>query len=375
MYTDIPLWLSILFLVGGLYLVAKSADVFIDSAASVATALGVNPFIIGMVVIGFGTSAPELCVSALSGFSGHSNVSLGNAYGSCSFNIALILGVAAMIRPIVVRSANALVAALVLAAISVFSCVLVGLGDGFSRCDGVVTLAAFAVLLPLYCLYDQKMKGGAKTIGEDCRSPSAECSKRKGLGKASVMLLVGLLGLVGSSHVLVWGAVDLARAMGVSELLIGLTIIAAGTSLPELASAVVSARKGEHEFVLGNIIGSNIFNTLGVVGLAGTISPFKDVSPYILSRDLPALVLLSLSIGLFGVNGKDFRQDGRIGRCKGLLWILSFAAYLGVMIYQECGILAAQDTEEHHSYGQRAVDRGHRKDTFQGRSAFQVDPA
>ena len=357
MYTDIPLWLSVLFMAVGLYMLAKSADVFIDSAATVATALGVNPFIIGMVVIGFGTSAPELCVSALAGFSGHSNVSLGNAYGSCSFNIALILGVAAMIRPIVVVSKNALAAALVLAAISVFSCALVGLGNGFSRTDGVLALAVFAVLLPLYCWFDQKMKGEAgKVKGEggmgngergtgnrERRKVKGEGGKVKGegLGKASVLLLVGLVGLVGFSHILVWGAVDAARALGVSELLIGLTIIAAGTSLPELASAVVSARKGEHEFVLGNIIGSNIFNTLGVVGLAGTISPFKDVSPYILSRDLPTLVLLSLSIGLFGVNFKKWRQPGHIGRWKGALWVIAFAVYLGVMIYQEWWMAAA----------------------------------
>ena len=353
MYTDIPLWLSILFLVGGLYMLAKSADVFIDSAATVATALGVNPFIIGMVVIGFGTSAPELCVSALAGFSGHSDVSLGNAYGSCSFNIAMILGVAAMIRPIVVISTNAVVAALVLAAISVFSCALVGLGNGFSRTDGVLALTVFAVLLPLYCWFDQKMKGEAGKVKCEGRRVKGEWGtvesafakatadkRRTGLAKAAVLLLVGLVGLVGFSHILVWGAVDAARALGVSELLIGLTIIAAGTSLPELASAVVSARKGEHDFVLGNIIGSNIFNTLGVVGLAGTISPFKDTSPYILTRDLPTLVLLSLSIGFFGVNFKEWHKPGHIGRWKGALWVIAFAVYLGIMIYQEWGTAA-----------------------------------
>ena len=126
MYTDIPLWLSILFVIGGLYLVAKSADVFIDSAGTVATALGVKPFVIGMVVIGFGTSAPELCVSALSGLSGHSDVSLGNAYGSCSFNIALILGTAVMIRPIVVKKPSmAIIASTVLVLISLFSCSII----------------------------------------------------------------------------------------------------------------------------------------------------------------------------------------------------------------------------------------------------------
>ena len=322
MYTDIPLWLSFLFLTGGLYLVAKSADVFVDSASTVATALGVNPFIIGMVVIGFGTSAPELCVSVLSGLSGHSDVSLGNAYGSCSFNIALILGVAAMIRPITVRKPSmAIIASMVLVLISLFSCMLVGCGEGFSRVDGLLALGVFAVLLPLYCWFDRKVLKGERGTG---------------LGKASAWLAIGLVGLVGSSHILVWGAVDMARALGVSELLIGLTIVAVGTSLPELASAVVSARKGEHEFVLGNIIGSNIFNTLAVVGLAGTISPFKNVSPYILTRDLPTLVMLSLSIGLFGVNFKSWRQPELIGRWKGLIWIFAFVSYLGVMLWQEC---------------------------------------
>ena len=151
-------------------------------------------------------------------------------------------------------------------------------------------------------------------------------------------LLIGLVGLVGSSHILVWGAVDMARAMGVSELLIGLTIVAAGTSLPELASAVVSARKGEHEFVLGNIIGSNLFNMLAVVGLAGSISPFKNISPYILTRDLPTLLLLSISIAVFGFNRKDFRRRGRIGRTAGVVWLVAFAVYLGVLLYQECGL-------------------------------------
>jgi len=336
MYTDIPLWLSFLFLTGGLYLVAKSADVFVDSASTVATALGVNPFIIGMVVIGFGTSAPELCVSALSGLSGHSDVSLGNAYGSCSFNIALILGVAAMIRPITVRKPSmAIIASMVLVLISLFSCMLVGCGEGFSRVDGLLALGVFAVLLPLYCWFDRKVLKGERGTGKGERG-TGNGERGTGLGKASAWLAIGLVGLVGSSHILVWGAVDMARALGVSELLIGLTIVAVGTSLPELASAVVSARKGEHEFVLGNIIGSNIFNTLAVVGLAGTISPFKNVSPYILTRDLPTLVMLSLSIGLFGVNFKSWRQPELIGRWKGLIWIFAFVSYLGVMLWQEC---------------------------------------
>ena len=149
MYSDIPFWLSLVMIIGGLAALAWSSDAFVDGAAKVAKALGISPFIIGMVIIGFGTSAPELCVSVMSGSSGHANLSLGNAYGSCVFNIAVILGVAVMIFPLVTRPAVTFVAGPGLAAISLFSMFV--LRDGScSRTDAAVFLAVFAVLLPLY---------------------------------------------------------------------------------------------------------------------------------------------------------------------------------------------------------------------------------
>ena len=340
MYPDLPLWLSIVCVLVGFAVLAWSADTFVDGSSAVAKALGVSPFIIGMVVIGFGTSAPELCVSALSGATGHSDLSLGNAYGSCIFNIAVILGVAALIKPLVVKPSVVIVAVPVLVVIALLSCLLVTLGGGFSRMDGAILLGVFAVLLPAYCWFDQSQKKK-----DDGRTPSppgttgilpvAGRDRPMPLWKAWLLLFVGLALLVGSSHVLVWGSVDLARQMGVSELLIGLTIIAVGTSLPELASAVASARKGEHEFVIGNIVGSNIFNTLAVVGLAGTISPFKNISPYLLSRDLPMMVFMSVLIGVFGFNYRKPREPKTIGRVAGAFWLLLFAAYTGVMLWQE----------------------------------------
>ena len=334
MYPDISLWLSIPFVVGGLVVLAWSADLFIDAASTVARVLGVSPFIIGMVVIGFGTSAPELCVSALSGMSGHSNLSLGNAYGSAIFNIACILGISAIIRPLAVKPAIIFVAAPALAVIAALSCLLMGLGGGFSRMDGVIELLVFAVLLPLYCWFDQNNGGAQGASGGEAATKVPLVGKGV-LLRAWIKLLAGLVLLVGSSHVLVWGSVDIARQMGVSELLIGLTIVAVGTSLPELASAVASARRGEHEFVLGNIVGSNLFNTLAVVGLAGFLSPFKNASPYILWRDLPVLIALSLSIALFGFNWRNWRAAGTVSRVKGAIWLLVFLAYTGVMIAQE----------------------------------------
>ena len=341
-YADIPMWLSFVFMLGGLAVLAWSSDVFVDGASVVAKALGISPFIIGMVIIGFGTSAPELCVSVMSGLSGHSNLSLGNAYGSDIFNIFVILGVAAVIFPIVVKPAVTFVAGPGLALISLFS--LWVLSDGIcSRAEAATLIGAFLVILPAYCWFDQKTTAQETGKKADDRA-DAEPKKSVSLGVVKVLAGLGLL--VASSHFLVWGAVDFAKAIGVSDLVIGLTIVAAGTSLPELASAIASARRGEHEFVLGNIIGSNLFNTLGVVGLATVIAPLEPTSgadgalvpafsKFILWRDLPITIIAALSIMLFGVNWRHPKWPGVIRRREGWVWIAAFVAYTVLMFFQE----------------------------------------
>ena len=336
MCSDIPFWLSLVFMAGGLAALAWSSDLFVDGAAAVAKALGISPFIIGMVIIGFGTSAPELCVSTMSGISGHANLSLGNAYGSCIFNIAIILGVATLIFPLVVKPSVTFIAGPGLTLISLFS--LIMLKDGScSRVEAIILLAAFLVILPLYCWYDQKTKDQPE---EEVKAEAKV--EQKNILVPIVKLVVGLGVLIGSSHFLVWGAVDFAKFCGVSDLVIGLTIVAAGTSLPELASAVASARRGEHEFVLGNIVGSNLFNTLAVVGLATCISPLVPgpngepaFSHYVLTRDLPLMMALSLSIMFFGINWKHPKWPGAIQRKEATVWVLVFVAYTLLMFYQE----------------------------------------
>ena len=337
MYTDIPFWLSLVFMVGGLAALAWSSDVFVDGAAAVAKLLGISPFIIGMVIIGFGTSAPELCVSTMSGLSGHANLSLGNAYGSCIFNVAVILGVAVLIFPLVVKPSVTFIAGPGLALISLFSMWV--LWDGVcSRTEAVILLAAFLVILPLYCWYDQKTKDQSA----DSAAQSDDRPADRSIWLPLVKLVVGLGVLIGSSHFLVWGSVDFAKFCGVSDLVIGLTIVAAGTSLPELASAVASARRGEHEFVLGNIIGSNLFNTLAVVGLATVISPLVPgpngepaFSHYVLTRDLPLMTALSLSIMFFGINWKHPKWPGAIQWKEATAWLLVFVGYTVLMFWQE----------------------------------------
>ena len=326
MYADVSFMISLIMIVSGLWLLTWSANRFVDGAAALSQKFGVPPFIIGMVVIGFGTSAPEMAVSALSAASGHSDLSLGNAYGSNIYNIAVILGVVALLRPIMTHTFTVLTSAVLLVSVSLISGFLVWHGGGFSRLDAFISLAAFAVLLPVSCHLERK--NGANT-----QQDAVDVTPVK---RPLMWTVIGLALLVGSSHLLVWGAVDIARALGISELMVGLTVVAAGTSLPELASAIVSARKGQNDFVMGNIIGSNFFNTLAVVGVSGRVHPFTCEGGYVLSRDLWMMVALSASIALFGCSFRR-RSSGVIGRVKGVVWILSFLAYFALLLIREHG--------------------------------------
>jgi cation:H+ antiporter len=324
MYSDVSFIASLVMIGLGLWALTWSANRFVDGAAELSQKFGVPPFIIGMVVIGFGTSAPEMAVSALSAASGHSDLSLGNAYGSNIYNIAIILGSVALIHPILTNSFTALSSAILLVGVSLFSGFLVWQGGEFSRIDALLSLLAFAALLPISCWLERK--NGAST-----QDSATDVTPVK---HPIIWTLFGLVLLVSSSHFLVWGAVDIARTLGISELMVGLTIVAAGTSLPELASAIVSARKGQNDFVMGNIVGSNFFNTLAVVGLSGLVRPFSCNGGYVLSRDLWAMVILSLTIALFGCSFTRKRQ-GVIGRTKGLVWIIMFLIYFVILFMQE----------------------------------------
>lgn len=330
--TDIPLILSLVFIIGGLFVLAKSADVFVDAASVLARHFGLSPLIVGMVIIGFGTSAPEMAVSAIASASGHADLSLGNAYGSNIFNIGIILGVTALFWPIKVKSSVNWFAVPLLLITSVLSWWAVRDGS-FDRFNAFGLLVAFAVLMPIYCWYDQREAKPLATA-EPVAAPTPAVPF-SGV-REWTRLVLGLAILVLSSHVMVWGCVDFARdVLHVSELLIGLTIVAAGTSLPELASSIASARRGENEFVVGNIVGSNFFNALVVVGVAGSISPFSGFSGYILTRDLPVMTFFSILIAVFGLNFRNPKKDGTINRLEGALWILLFLAYLAYMIPQE----------------------------------------
>jgi cation:H+ antiporter len=321
--------MSISFILVGLYVLVKSADIFVDGAAAVAKYFGMPSFIVGMLIIGFGTSAPEFCVSILSASSGHSSLSFGNAIGSCIFNIAGILGVVAMVRPIFISSSAVWFGSPMLILITAIQYYFVQ-SNGYSRIEGIIAFSLFCIILPLYCWYEKKekpIKKEEEMVAEDKASIP--------IIKSFVLTVLGLVFLVGSSHILVWGCVDVARAMNISELLIGLTIIAIGTSLPELASAIAAARKNEHDLVVGNIIGSNLFNTLAVVGIAGAIQPFEGLSKFAVYRDVPVSIAASIVLILVGINWRKPKNPGVINRFEGFVFFICFAVYLAVMMCQE----------------------------------------
>ncbi len=307
----------------GLIVLVWSADLFVDGAASTAGYLGMPPLLIGMVVVGFGTSAPEMLVSALASFQGNPGIALGNAYGSNITNIALILGITALICPIVVSSSilrKELPMLSIVTGLAVWQ-----LWDGeISRLDGLILLLVFVLVMVWSVIQGVRNKSDVLAAelnegGEDQSFP---------VGRSVLRLIVGLALLIASSRALVWGAVEIAQSFGVSDLIIGLTIVAVGTSLPELASSIAAARKGRHEIALGNVLGSNLFNTLAVVGVAGVIHPMS-VGPEVLSRDMA--VMASLTLSLF-VMGYGFGSVGRINRLEGIVLLLCYAGYTVYLI-------------------------------------------
>ncbi|MBK5970588.1 MULTISPECIES: calcium/sodium antiporter [Thiorhodovibrio] len=318
--------LAFLALFVGLAVLVWSADRFVDGAAAVARHFGTPPLLIGMVVIGFGTSAPEMVVSAIAALQGKPELALGNAYGSNITNIALILGVTALISPIRVHSGVLRKELPILTLVTAFAAWQLWDG-GLSRLDAYVLLGLFAAIMGWTIV--QGLRTDADAMGTETNQELD--SHPMPLPGAVFWLVLGLVLLVISSRLLVWGAVGIAQAFGVSDLIIGLTIVAIGTSLPELASAIAATRKGEHDLALGNVIGSNLFNTLAVVGIAGAIHPLS-VDPAILTRDLPVMAVLTISLFVIGYG---FGGPGRINRVEGTLLLAAYLGYTGYLIQSQ----------------------------------------
>ena len=309
--------ISILSLLIGFGLLIWSADTFTDNGAKVARIFNISPLIIGLLVFGFGTSAPEMLVSGLAAYDGHPELSIGNAFGSNIFNIGLVLATTAIIYPVTVEKAVLKKEWVFLFVSSLIAGFL--LMDGFlSFMDGLILLAL--LFLFLIYVFSESKKGNSIEI-----EPYEESIDNQEKGKTWLLLLISLIILVSSAKLVVWGGTNLALAFGVSDLIIGLTVVALGTSLPELAVAISSALKRQHQMIIGNIIGSNLFNTLGVLAIPGLIHPFQ-IPAEVMSRDYIYMITLTLLILILSIKLK-------INRYGGLILLVILASYLYRLVW------------------------------------------
>ena len=306
------------YLVIGLIILTFGADVLVKGASRLALSFGVPSLVIGLTVVAYGTSTPELAVSTRAAFTGESEIALGNVVGSNIANVWLILGLSALVSPLLV---NNQIIKLELPIMIALSALTYGLSyDGvLSRFDGVVFLA----LILIYTI--ATVRRGRKEVAAQGGEKITEHSK----GKEVVRALVGLVLLVWGADLFVDGAVEIARSFGVSELVIGLTIVAVGTSMPEIMTSIVASYKGERDIAVGNVVGSNIFNILGVLGLSAVVKPIA-VPEVAISFDIPVMILAAIMCAPFFVGAT-------LTRWRALLFLGSFAFYVIYLILKSSG--------------------------------------
>ncbi|MDA9031014.1 calcium/sodium antiporter [Candidatus Pseudothioglobus singularis] len=309
--------ISVVSLLIGFTLLVWSADAFTDNGAKIARIFNISPLIIGLLIFGFGTSAPEMLVSGLAAYDGHPELSIGNAFGSNIFNIGLVLAVAAIIHPVIVEK-NVLKKEWLFLFLST-------LVIGFLLMDGFLSFVDGSILLILLLLFLYYVFNESKKDNNLENEVSEDINKDQSKGKTWLLLIISLVILVSSARLVVWGGTNLALAFGVSDLIIGLTVVALGTSLPELAVAISSALKNQHQMIIGNIIGSNLFNSLGVLAIPGLILPFQIPSE-VMSRDYIYMLIFTLLILIFSLKL-------RINRFGGLILLTILASYLYQLVW------------------------------------------
>ena len=307
-------------IIAGFAILVWSADKFVEGAASTAKHLGMPSLLIGILIVGFGTSAPEMVVSAIAAMEGNPALALGNALGSNIVNIALILGITAIVAPITVNSKIVkkeipLLLLIVLASGYLLFDNTLTLGEGIVLISGFFTLIAWSIV--------SAFRGRGDTLEAEMDSELIE--HEMSLKAGIIWLIIGLVLLIASSRLLVWGAVGVAHEFGVSDLIIGLTIVALGTSLPELAASVIAARKGEHDIAIGNVVGSNMFNILAVIGIATIIAPMNGIPVEVLNRDW--IVMFVLTIALLVMSYGFRNKEGKITRFEGMILVVCYIAY------------------------------------------------
>jgi len=306
------IYFAITLVIVGFVLLIWSADVLVDNASDLAGKLGVSNFLIGVVIVGFGTSAPELFVSAMAALEDKGNLALGNALGSNITNIGLVLGSAALVRmmPVDRQTAKRDIPMVIIAGLVSVGLLLDGT---LGHIDGLILLA----MLVAYLIYSAK--------NNPSQASDQVVESNNSIAISAAWTIGSILVLMVASRILVEGAITIAEFFHVSELMIGLTIVAIGTSLPELAAAIAAARKGVHDMIIGNIVGSNVFNTLGVLGLTGTLRA-TGIDQEVLQRDFPIMFAFTVFMLVFAL------IKGGFGRREGAILLGGYLAYLGYLL-------------------------------------------
>ncbi|MBI4981170.1 calcium/sodium antiporter [Candidatus Woesearchaeota archaeon] len=321
--------LEIFFFAAGLALLVKGADWLVDHSAHLARTIGISPLIIGLTVVAFGTSLPEMVVSTFAAVKGSADISIGNIVGSNIANIGLILGISALIRVLPIQLST-LIYEMPFLLVSAFLLMLLSndrnlfLHESFtlSRIDGLILLAMFGLFL-LYIIRNAREQQQEAAVKKEY---GKKYGKKHLLWKDIALIGAGLTALIIGGRIVVDNAVKIALGLGISEAFIGLTIIAVGTSLPELMTSLVAAYKKQADIAVGNIVGSNIFNILLILGVSSLIAPLT-VNPIMLFVDMTIMVLFSIALLAFVTTGR------RITRGEGAVLLLGYVAYIGYLIY------------------------------------------
>lgn len=308
-------------IITGFMILIWGADHFIDGAANIAVNLGVPPLIIGLTIVGFGTSTPEILISALAAIDGVSALGIGNALGSNIINIGMVLGITMLVTPLSMGTKKLNKEFLVLALVMALSLLLL-LDLSLSYTDGFILLFSFIITL-FGMAYLSMHRNKNNSLKQEY------LQKKVKTYQAIINFIMGLTTLLIGSKILVWGAVGIATLLGISDLIIGLTIVAIGTSLPELVASIMSALKNEHDITIGNILGSNILNILTVLAMPGMIHP-STMDLAVIKRDYPFMVILSIILYLFFNIG----DKGCMNRLTGLFLLLIYMVYNGLLAYQ-----------------------------------------
>lgn len=318
--------ISLLKLVIGFLLLVKGADYFVEGASSIAKKLRIPTFVIGLTIVAFGTSAPELAVSISAALKGSNDIAIGNVVGSNIFNTLVVLGASAAITPIAVEKGMikkdyplSIFAAILLGVLSLDMLLFKAPAMSLGRVDGIILLIAFA-----FFMYTTVKAGLKERETLSSEQEEALSNMHMPMWKSILILVVGLAGIVIGGDMSVEGAKEIARIFGLSEALIGLTIVAFGTSLPELVTSVIAAKKGESDIAVGNVIGSNIFNIFFILGTSATILPMNVSSTYLYD--------IGMLIGVMVITYIPIAKTRRVGRPMGIAMVLAYVAYTVYLI-------------------------------------------